>query len=313
MRKAATSLIPLVSVVVVFVLGACGSAEGPPVTSELDCGIAPENQGAFIDVPPGQFRKGDRPVYPEEQPTIVLHVKGFRMQTHEVTNTQFARFVEDTGYVTDAEQSARAGGPGAGAAVFDGSADLRTIAERWALVPGADWRHPKGPGSDIVGHENHPVVQVSHRDAAAFAQWAGGRLPTEIEWEYAASLGLPDPSDPNSGAYDGSGEAVANTWQGVFPLANTIADGYAGSAPVGCFPPSEIGLYDMIGNTWEWTDTVYAEGQHTIKGGSYLCADNFCRRFRPAARQPQDTDFSTNHIGFRIVKPALSEPSERQN
>jgi len=172
----------------------------------------------------------------------------------------------------------------------------------WQLIPGATWRSPSGPGSDLDALLDHPVVHVSQADASAYAQWAGGRLPSEVEWEYAASLGLRSPERPDSGAYTASGDPIANTWQGVFPVIDSAEDGFKGTAPVGCFAPSEIGTYDMIGNVWEWTDTPYAPAQHTLKGGSYLCADNFCRRYRPAARQPQDSDFSTNHIGFRIVK-----------
>jgi formylglycine-generating enzyme required for sulfatase activity len=149
---------------------------------------------------------------------------------------------------------------------------------------------------------NHPVVHVSLRDALAYAQWAGGRLPTELEWEYAASLGLADIGRPDSGAYDINGVPIANTWQGVFPIIDSGKDGFKGSSPVGCFAPSKIGLYDMIGNVWEWTDTPSGKSTHLIKGGSFLCANNFCKRYRPAARQSQEIDFSTNHIGFRIIK-----------
>ena len=204
-----------------------------------------------------------------------------------MTNDEFARFVAATDYVTDAERSAEAGGSGAGSAVF-GAGHV------WRLVSGASWRAPLGSGSDIDGLGSYPVTHVSHADAEAYADWAGVRLPSEVEWEYAAQRGLPDPADPNSGAVNADGAPRANTWQGLFPVADTGDDGFTGLAPVGCFPPSELGLYDMIGNAWEWTSTPYAPGQHTIKGGSYLCADNFCRRYRPAAR----------HIGFRIARDA---------
>lgn len=289
-----------------------------PETSRTDatapaCGLAEQMLGHFIPVPEGQFRKGAHALYPEEAPELSLHVAGFEMLAHEVTNAEFARFVEATGHVTTAEQSAAAGGPAAGSAVFRMPSERESPADSWQLVAGATWRAPEGPGSDISGRALQPVVHVSLQDAEAYAAWAGARLPTEEEWEYAASLGLPDPGDAQSGAYDASGKPVANTWQGFFPLMDQSADGFSGRAPAGCFAPSAIGLYDMIGNVWEWTSTPFQAGANTIKGGSYLCADNFCRRYRPAARQPQEVDFSASHIGFRIVRdelPAGSGPPE---
>ncbi|MEO0817974.1 MAG: SUMF1/EgtB/PvdO family nonheme iron enzyme [Pseudomonadota bacterium] len=255
-----------------------------------------------MDIPAGQFRKGAYPVYAEEQPSMTVHVGAFQILAHEVTNSQFAAFVDATGYVTDAERSAEAGGPGAGSAVFSHPGEGVNVRDSWELVPGATWRRPAGPGSDIDGMGAYPVVHVSQADARAYAQWAGARLPSEVEWEYAAILGLDDPTDPVSGAYGENGQPIANTWQGPFPVVDTQDDGYGGLAPAGCYVPSKVGLYDMIGNVWEWTDTPYAPGQHAIKGGSFLCAENFCRRYRPAARQPQYSDFSSSHIGFRIVR-----------
>ncbi len=289
-----------------------------PDTSPADvsapaCGFDEQLLGRFITVPEGQFRKGAYALYPEEAPELSLHVAGFEMLAHEVTNAEFARFVEATGHVTTAEQSAAAGGPAAGSAVFRMPSERASPADSWQLVAGATWRAPEGPGSDISNRALQPVVHVSLEDAEAYAAWAGARLPTEEEWEYAAALGLPDPADAQSGAYDASGNPVANTWQGFFPLMDQAADGFSGRAPVGCFAPSGIGLYDMIGNVWEWTSTPFQAGASTIKGGSYLCADNFCRRYRPAARQPQEVDFSSSHIGFRIVRdelPAGSGPPE---
>ncbi|MBY9067516.1 formylglycine-generating enzyme family protein [Hyphomonas sp. WL0036] len=255
--------------------------------------------GKFVDVPGGTLAKGKNAVYPEEGPEAELHVDPFRIQIHEVTNGQFAAFVAATGYVTDAERGIAEGRPGAGSALFDGG--------RWTLVPGASWKAPAGPGSDLAGKENLPVIHVSLADAEAYARWAGGRIPSEEEWEHAARLGLPDPARDTSGAFEDDGTPRANTWQGIFPVANTVDDGFAGPAPAGCFPADRLGLYDMIGNVWEWTETPFAPGNNTIKGGSYLCADNFCRRYRPAARHPQEVDFSSNHIGFRIVKDAEAE------
>lgn len=263
------------------------------------CGLEPARLGDFTTVPEGRFPKGAHPYYPEEQPTLSLHVAAFQMQIHEVTNDQFAAFVEATGYRTDAERNDRLE---SGSAVFQPPSEGSGVSEPWHLVSSANWRAPRGPGSTIEGLGRYPVVNVSYRDAAAYAKWAGGRLPSEVEWEYAAYLGLPNASDPLSGAYDQSGQPIANTWQGVFPLLDLGDDGFREPAPVGCYAASRVGLYDMIGNVWEWTDTPSTAEQMTIKGGSFLCAENFCRRYRPAAREAQDRDFSTNHIGFRIVR-----------
>ena len=289
-----------VLLVALFLVPACNRTPAQELTS-VECGLKPAQFETFIRIPEGSFEKGHDPVYSEEEPTLTLHVGAFEILSHEVTNAEFARFVQDTGYVTEAERSAEKGGRGAGSAVFEAKAGAAGQYP-WKLVAGATWRTPEGPGSDIHGRENHPVVHVSLADARAYASWAGGRLPTEIEWEYAASLGLPDPDRSTSGAYGEDGTPHANTWQGLFPFVNTDADGFSGTSPVGCFGADRAGLYDMIGNVWEWTDTPYGTGTHTIKGGSYLCADNFCRRYRPAARQPEEADFSSNHIGFRIIR-----------
>jgi formylglycine-generating enzyme required for sulfatase activity len=269
-----------------------------PVVAACTSGL-PE-LGDFVSVPAGQFRKGAYAVYPEEAPDLILQVDAFEMLSHEVTNEEFDRFARETGYVTEAERGQENPTAASGSAVFQMPSE-RGVGS-WALVSGATWRTPEGPGSDIAARMRHPVVHVTLADARAYADWAGARLPTEEEWEYAAAIGLPDAADPHSGAYAANGAPVANTWQGFFPLADEAADGVSGRAPVGCFSPSEIGLYDMIGNVWEWTETPFGERTHTIKGGSYLCAENFCQRYRPAARQPQEDDFSSGHIGFRIVR-----------
>ena len=299
-----------------LLLAACNSEAPEAPQAEVPgavCGLEESQVGAFVDIPSGKFRMGADPVYPEETSEMTLHMQGFRMLAHEVTNAEFARFAEATGYVTDAERSAAAGGPAAGSAVFLMPADRPGPADTWKLVAGATWRAPEGPGSDLEGRALHPVVHVSLADARAYAAWAGGRLPSEEEWEYAAAIGLPDPENSASGAYSAAGQPVANTWQGFFPLSDSAADGFSGRAPTGCFPPSRIGLYDMIGNVWEWTASPFDEVSNTIKGGSYLCADNFCRRYRPAARHPQERDFSASHIGFRIIKDSAkagSSPAE---
>jgi len=252
------------------------------------------------------FVMGSDKAYREESPAKSATVGAFDIDTTEVTNDEFARFVTVTGYVTDAEKT-QAGFNAAGGAVF--TPPTATRPTWWQFVEGANWRAPSGPESSIEGRGLFPVVQVSHADAKAYAEWANRRLPTEAEWEYAAKAGSEtlyvwgEDLAPN-------GQQNANTWQGAFPVSNTAADGYTLLAPVGCFLPNGFGLYDMIGNVWEWTDSTFdsaptkdgAEAVYAIKGGSYLCAENYCRRYRASARQPQEAGFSTNHIGFRTVK-----------
>ena len=233
------------------------------------------------------------------------------MQVNEVTNLEFDRFVSETGYLTDAERSASSGRLDSGSAVFvspmakpgDGSTKVNESRDAgWTLSKEATWRTPEGAGSSVEGRSLNPVVHVSLNDARAYAEWADARLPSELEWQHAASLGLFDQGDDTSGAYTPDGKPRANTWQGVFPLFNTNEDGFRGHAPVGCFDENEIGVYDIIGNVWEWTETPVDSKSFVIKGGSFLCADNFCRRYRPAARESQESDFSTNHIGIRLVR-----------
>lgn len=280
---------------------ACAPAPHSAAAVAETCAVSEDQIGQFVQIPAGAFIKGAAPIYPEETPTIRLQVDAFEIQIHEVTNSQFAAFVDATGYISDAEQGVMDGRLGAGSAVFTHPNDAVAQEQPWALVEDADWRHPSGEKTALDDRRLHPAIHVSKRDAAAYAEWAGGRLPSEIEWEFAATLGLPVPDDPESGAYGADGPR-ANTWQGIFPVVDTGGDGFTGIAPVGCFDADAIGLYDMIGNVWEWTETPFGDGTHTLKGGSFLCANNFCRRYRPAARHPQETDFSSNHIGFRIVR-----------
>lgn len=255
---------------------------------------------------------GRSDTYPEEGPPRTVTVKDFWIDRTEVSTARFAAFVKATGYVTVAERpvdpkefpEAKGDFLKPGGAVFQkpSAAQPLNIMSWWSYIPYADWRRPGGPETPPARPE-HPVTQVAFADAQAFAEWAGGRIPTEAEWEYAALAGGQPPANPKATPKG------ANVWQGFFPLNNTTADGFEGVAPVGCFEPNAFGLYDMIGNVWEWTESLYAPGspRFTIKGGSYLCSDNYCRRYRVAARENFEIDFSTAHLGFRIVQdPAPS-------
>lgn len=251
----------------------------------------------FVFVNGGGFVHGANPVYPEEGSPKKVFVSPFLLQATEVTNDQFAEFVAQTGYVTDAEK-------GMGSAQFSESETPWIMSSWWRLDNSSTWRTPDGLGSHFKHKSSHPVVHVTLNDARAYAKWAGGRIPTEIEWEYAASLGLFDPLDPESGMRAPDGSPRANIWTGNSPNMNTQEDGYSGTAPVGCFMANRIGAYDMIGNVWEWTESHFGvpKPRYTIKGGSFLCSPNYCRRYRAAARQGMEQNFSTAHLGFRIVK-----------
>ncbi|ROP74595.1 formylglycine-generating enzyme family protein [Curtobacterium sp. PhB115] len=297
-----------------------------------------------VELSGGTFLMGSERYYADEGPVHERTVGPLRLGTHPVTNTEFAEFVDETDWVTVAERPLPADEypaltddeRAAGSLVFrptDGPVDLSDWRAWWEWTPGADWRHPRGPGSSVDDLGDHPVVQVSHEDAAAYARWAGGRLPSEAEWEYAARLG----ADPTWAFAWGAearpdGRLMANTWQGAFPYRNVGAEGWVGTSPVGSFPANPAGLVDLIGNVWEWTDSAYdprhdpsADGpadhcgcgpssnehgqsaQHgtapmrVLKGGSHLCAPEYCLRYRPAARSPQTDDSAATHIGFRVA------------
>lgn len=260
------------------------------------CGLQEQLIGSYIELPGGKVVVAKDPRYVEEGQPKQVSVSAFKILAHEVTNQQFQQFVIQTQYITQAERETTAG-----SALFTQPKDDQNSSP-WSLTLGATWRTPEGPDSSLSGREQHPVVHISFADAQAYADWAGGRLPTEQEWEYAASLGLRNAANQESGAFDDNGDPIANTWQGIFPTVNSSADGFTNTAPVGCFAASKVGLYDMIGNVWEWTSTAYRGQSNTIKGGSFLCASNFCARYRPGARQPHERNFSSSHIGFRIVK-----------
>jgi sulfatase modifying factor 1 len=278
----------------------------------------------------GEFAMGSDAFYPEERPVRHVVVEGFWMDEHPVTVAEFRRFVKATGHVTVAERPLDPDDyPDAdpamlvpGSLVFRssrGPVDLRDFRNWWEYVPGTTWQRPEGPASDAYTRGRHPVTQVAYEDAAAYAAWAGKELPTEAEWEYAARGGLDGAVFAWGDEFAPGGRMMANTWQGEFPWQNLLTDGYAGTSPVGTFPPNGYGLHDMTGNVWEWTrDRADGDGaaespccapdlggdgipRHVIKGGSHLCAPNYCLRYRPAARQFEAVDTSTGHIGFRCI------------
>ncbi len=268
----------------------------------------------MVWVPAGSFVMGDDPQNPEEGPPRTVTLQGFWIDAHELTNSEFAAFVKATGYRTMAERMPPTL-PGAlpdmrvpGSAVF--RAPTPDNPNWWRWVVGAQWRHPSGPDASITGHDRDPVVQIAYQDAQAYARWAGKRVPSEEQWEYAARGGKPALPEP----VDTHGRPQANYYQGVFPEKDLGLDGFVGRAPVGCFPPNPFGLYDMIGNVWEWTSSAgsrrgASEPANVIKGGSYLCAANYCARYRPAARQFQERGLGTDHIGVRLIDTNRPAPS----
>ena len=287
----------------------------------------------------GTFRMGDDSLkFPEERSAPNVSVSSFCIDQHEITNAEFAKFVKATGYKTVAELPlSKEEFPDlpdeqrlAGSLVFQPpkeDAQQVPFLSWWSWTVGANWQHPFGKDSSIQGKDNYPVVHISYKDAEAYAKWIGKSIPTEAQWEYAARGGLDGATYAWGDQYS---EKKANTWQGIFPFFNTKADGYKGLAPVGSFPPNGYGLYDITGNVWEWTSDFFEFGHdrmahqhnpiasdrhksfdpkkpdesvlHVIKGGSYLCAPNYCSRYRPAARESESPDTGTTHIGFRLVK-----------
>jgi formylglycine-generating enzyme len=301
----------------------------------------------MVWVPGGTFTMGSDRHYPEEAPAHKVRVDPFWMDATAVTSLEFATFVTSTGYLTLAERPPNPDlYPGADAKTLEPGGlvfrktrrpvDLGNFRNWWHYVPGASWRHPEGPSSSVASRLDHPVVQIAHEDAEAFARWAGKELPTEAEWEFAARGGLEGAEFCWGNELAPQGRYLANTWQGAFPWQNLKLDGFDGIAPVRSFPANGYGLHEMTGNVWEWTTDWYRDRhkqpnigkpccmpvnprgpsvEHSydpcmpkiriprkvIKGGSYLCAPNYCRRYRPAARHPQMIDTATCHLGFRCI------------
>ena len=292
-------------------------------------------RGSMIWIPGGSLVMGSNRFYREERPARRETVDGFWIDRHPVTNADFRDFVMATAYLSTAE---RAPDPALypdadpsllvpGSSVFTkpgGPVGLADYRAWWAYVPGANWQHPEGPESNIVDRGDHPVVHVSFEDVAAYAAWAGKELPTEAEWEFAGRGGLDDATYAWGEEFAPGGRAMAKIWRGRFPFENLADDGFETTSPVGSFPANGFGLFDMIGNVWEWTASAYGlprsaaekpaccqPKQNTdhgaarvVKGGSHLCAPNYCLRYRPAARQSQPLDTSTTHIGFRCIRRA---------
>ncbi|QHO74577.1 sulfatase-modifying factor 1 [Bradyrhizobium sp. CCBAU 051011] len=284
----------------------------------------------MVFIPGGTFLMGSNAFYREERPVRSETVDGFWIDRFPVTNGEFSRFTAATGYVTFSERvPTRKMYPDAapeflvpGSLVFvkpPRPVSLRDYRAWWAYVPGANWRHPNGPSSSIQHKDKYPVVHVTYEDAQAYAAWAGKELPDEAQWEFAARGGLEGAAYAWGDAANPEGRYMANTWQGRFPFENLSQDGFEGTSPVDAFPPNGFGLHDMAGNVWEWTSSLYSpqggadksccqrddadprRQLYVVKGGSHLCAPNYCLRFRPAARQGESTDSSTCHIGFRCV------------
>lgn len=316
-------------------------------TTEIVVGTGGSEGMVFIEG--GVFEMGadNEQARADEYPKHPVRVNSFWMDEHEVTNAQFSEFVEATGYVTVAEKEvvlenllpgnlstgyARDSVAEAGSMVFNppGQAvPLNDYSQWWAWTIGASWKHPKGPGSSIIGLESHPVVHVCYYDALAYCKWAGKRLPTEAEWEYAARGGLQNKIYPWGNEHIEAGMPKANSWNGHFPNQNSMMDGFFTTAPVKSYAPNAYGLYDMAGNTWEWTADWYDPGYYktlstdketinptgpaessgvelekTMRGGSFLCNDSYCSSYRVAARMHGEVNTGMSHTGFRCVKDA---------
>ncbi len=318
------------------------AGEPPVIDPSKPPGEAPDG---MVWIPTGEFSMGsDDPEFKDARPIHRVKLKGYWMDKTEVTNEQFEKFVKATGYVTVAERKPRPedypGAPPenlvAGSVVFTPpkeSVPLNDHMQWWAYVKGADWRHPDGAGSSIKGREKHPVLHIAYEDALAFAKWAGKRLPTEAEFEWAARGGLDRKKYTWGDEFKSDGKFRANSFQGEFPEKNTVEDGFVSTAPVGTFEPNAFGLFDMAGNVWEWCSdwyrddyyaTLAAKGvaenpagpsdsrdptepgvaKRVMKGGSYLCTDEYCSRYMPGGRGKGAPDTGTNHLGFRLVRNA---------
>jgi formylglycine-generating enzyme required for sulfatase activity len=332
------------------------SPSGEGVTQVSSVAPPTDTPPGMVWIPGGEFTMGSNSklARPEERPAHRVRVHGFFIDKTEVTNEQFAEFVKATGYVTgaerapDVEEIMRQVPPGTppppkeslvpGSLVFVSPNDavpLDDYTQWWRWMPGANWQHPEGPESNLEGREKHPVVHVSWDDANAYCRWAGKRLPTEAEWEFAARGGLENAPFSWGNEPLSASKPQANIWQGKFPYENTAADGFTRTAPVGSFAPNGFGLYDVSGNVWEWCSDWYDaalyvrrgrggvivdpqgpdegtqsdghyEARRVHRGGSFLCCDQYCSRYRPSARHGGSPDTGTSHVGFRCVRDVKS-------
>lgn len=331
-----------------------------------------ENPPGMVAIPGGEFTMGSEAAgaFPNEKPAHRVRVASFFIDIHPVTNWDYSKFVEATGYQTvaerpvDWEELKKQAPPGTpkppdevlqpGSLVFratNGPVDLRDMSQWWAWTTGASWKHPEGPGSTVAGRENHPVVHVAWEDAQAYAKWAGKRLPTEAEWEFAARGGLDGKRYPWGDVENPGNRFLLNRWTGDFPWCNDALDGFAGTSPVGSFPPNGYGLCDMGGNVWNWCSDIYRADAFAVradpekvccdpqgpastrgeafvpgdpsppmvpgverrvtKGGSFLCHPGYCESYRPAARRGTPPDTGTSHTGFRCALDAHQSQNAR--
>ena len=343
-------------------LGCNASKDGKPaneLTAESNgSATGKTNPPGMVWIPGGEFTMGtdDQESYPYERPAHRVRVGGFWMDVTEVTNAEFKKFVDATGYLTvaekkpDWEELKRQLPPDTpkpaestlvpGSLVFSPPSftiSLEDYSQWWSWRNGTDWKHPEGAGSSIEGKDNYPVVHIAYDDAVAYCKWAGKRLPTEAEWEIASRGGREGQRFSWGNEFNPQGRFMANTFQGVFPSSNSGDDGFVGNAPVKSFPPNDYGLYDMIGNCWEWTSDYYNVNyygelskkglainpkgaskpydpnepyavKYVTRGGSFLCAENYCVNYRPSARQGSSFDSGMSHIGFRcVVTPDMAK------
>ncbi|MFB0613611.1 formylglycine-generating enzyme family protein [Aurantiacibacter poecillastricola] len=331
MRARNTTCLSLLALT--LALAACEGESEAPARSAAIARSCAQIGDEPIRLEGGTFAMGQDDIYAEEGPVRETTVDGFWIDPHEVTNRQFAEFVESTGHVTVAEKPVDPAAFGVpeeqipaelllpGSAVFTPpERPSNSYADWWKYVPGASWKKPYGPNGPEA-QSSEPVVHLAWDDMQAYAEWKGGRLPTEAEWEYAASAGQPASTEQPE---------EANSWQGVFPAINQETDGFKGIAPVGCYEPNPNGLYDMVGNVWEVTADLFRPGHdpadtdnprgpsengaydplnpgfpsRVMKGGSYLCAPNYCQRYRPASRQGRDPGLGASNVGFRLAYDA---------